>query len=165
SGQPVLSAPPTMAPNGTAAPAATTAAATAPAATVAPTGNTAPTANPGTGVTAASTAEPTSEPEAPAESGQPGDLPPGPRATVAAKLGPAYAAADQVASFEEGQALAPNVLQAFAALAPEEIAVLPAQMQFYLPTVSCNALRDRPLAAIIQPDQEIVACSGDGQKY
>src|SRR5262249_39929995 len=34
-----------------------------------------------------------------------------------------------------------------------------------VPTVSCNALRDRPLAAIIQPDQEIVACSGDGQKY
>jgi preprotein translocase subunit SecD len=115
--------------------------------------------------------DPTSEPNGPTgptgptESGQPGDLSPGPRASVAAKLGPAYAAADQVASFEEGQALPANVLQAFAALSPEEIAVLPEQMQLYVPTVSCDALRARPLAAIVQPDQEIVACDGDGRKY
>jgi preprotein translocase subunit SecD len=111
------------------------------------------------------TSHPTNQPNDRTESGQPDDLASGPRAAIAAKLGPAYAAADQVSSFEEGQALAPNVLQAFAALTPPEIAALPEQMQLYVPTVSCDALRDRPLAAIVQPDQEIVACDGDGQKY
>jgi len=157
------------APGGTPAPGATQ----APGGIPAPGGTPAPggLATPGANTAPGSDMDPTSEPNGPTgptgptDSGQPGDLSPGPRASVAAKLGPAYAAADQVASFEEGQALPANVLQAFAALSPEEIAVLPEQMQLYVPTVSCDALRARPLAAIVQPDQEIVACDGDGRKY
>jgi preprotein translocase subunit SecD len=56
-------------------------------------------------------------------------------------------------------------LQAIAALSPAEIAVLPEHIQLYVPTVSCDALHDRPAQAIIQPDAQIVACDGDGQKY
>jgi preprotein translocase subunit SecD len=139
-----------------------------------------PTAGPAAGPTAGPAAGPTThgpttngpttngppqpEPADPTASGQPSGLP-GPRAAVAAKLGPAYAAADEVTSFAEGQALAPNVLQAFAALSSREVAVLPEQMQLYVPTISCDVLNDRPANATTQPDIAIVACSGDGQKY
>src|SRR5690348_7952252 len=125
----------------------------------------APTGQPTAQPTGQPTGQPTEQPGDPSESGQPDELASAPRAAVAAKLGPAYTAADQITSFDQGQALAPNVLQAFAALTPAEVAVLPEQMQLYVPSVSCDTLHNRPADAITQPDTEIVTCSGDGQKY
>ncbi|MBQ1028310.1 protein translocase subunit SecD [Micromonospora sp. C95] len=51
-------------------------------------------------------------------------------------------------------------LRPFAELSGREVAVLPAQMQFNVPTISCAQLDDRPPASISDPEQQVVACEG-----
>ncbi|WBB46521.1 protein translocase subunit SecD [Verrucosispora sp. WMMA2044] len=51
-------------------------------------------------------------------------------------------------------------LKPFAELSGREVAVLPAQMQFNVPTISCAQLDDRPPASISDPEQQVVACEG-----
>ncbi|MFG3421522.1 protein translocase subunit SecD [Micromonospora sp. NPDC047730] len=56
-------------------------------------------------------------------------------------------------------------LKPFAALDPREVAVLPAQMQFNVPQISCAQLDKRPPASISAPDQQVVACEDGAAKY
>ena len=51
-------------------------------------------------------------------------------------------------------------LKPFADLTGREVAVLPAQMQFNVPTISCLQLDDRPPASISNTEQPAVACEG-----
>ncbi|SFC89386.1 preprotein translocase subunit SecD [Micromonospora sediminimaris] len=51
-------------------------------------------------------------------------------------------------------------LKPFGELSGREVAVLPAQMQFNVPTISCAQLDDRPPASISDPEQQVVACEG-----
>ncbi|MFG1654237.1 protein translocase subunit SecD [Micromonospora sp. NPDC049275] len=56
-------------------------------------------------------------------------------------------------------------LKPFSALSPQEVAVLPAQMQFNVPTISCAQLDKRPPASISAEKQQVVACEGGASKY
>ncbi|MFV2100663.1 protein translocase subunit SecD [Micromonospora sp. LOL_024] len=51
-------------------------------------------------------------------------------------------------------------LKPFADLNGREVAVLPAQMQFNVPTIGCPQLDERPPASISDPEQQAVACEG-----
>ncbi|WBB52225.1 protein translocase subunit SecD [Verrucosispora sp. WMMD573] len=51
-------------------------------------------------------------------------------------------------------------LKPFGELSGREVAVLPAQMQFNVPTIGCAQLDDRPPASISDPEQQVVACEG-----
>ncbi|WP_341720324.1 protein translocase subunit SecD [Micromonospora sp. FIMYZ51] len=51
-------------------------------------------------------------------------------------------------------------LKPFGELTGREVAVLPAQMQFNVPTISCVQLDDRPPASISNPEEQVVACEG-----
>jgi preprotein translocase subunit SecD len=46
----------------------------------------------------------------------------------------------------------------FATLTPEEVAVLPAAIQFNVPTISCEQLDKRPPGAIDDPNAQVVSC-------
>ncbi|NJP33862.1 protein translocase subunit SecD [Micromonospora thermarum] len=56
-------------------------------------------------------------------------------------------------------------LKPFASLSGREVAVLPAQMQFNVPQITCAQLDDRPPASISAPDQQVVACEDGALKY
>ncbi|MBB5825636.1 preprotein translocase subunit SecD [Micromonospora carbonacea subsp. aurantiaca] len=56
-------------------------------------------------------------------------------------------------------------LKPFGALSPREIAVLPAEMQFNVPTITCAQLDQRPPASIKDEKQKAVACEDGVQKY
>ncbi|RIV37813.1 protein translocase subunit SecD [Micromonospora radicis] len=55
-------------------------------------------------------------------------------------------------------------LKPFAELTGREVAVLPAQMQFNVPTISCLQLDDRPPASISDPEQQVVSCEAGSIK-
>ncbi|MEV4628645.1 protein translocase subunit SecD [Micromonospora sp. NPDC049523] len=85
------------------------------------------------------------------------------RAAVQQKVG---AAAWQAASALQAPAdltTDPTLLETlkpFGTLTGREVAVLPAAMQFNVPTVSCELLEQRPAASISAVDQQVVACEG-----
>lgn len=56
-------------------------------------------------------------------------------------------------------------LKPFGALTPREVAVLPAQMQFNVPTIGCAQLDKRPPASISDPKQQVVSCEDGASKY
>ncbi|SBV26654.1 preprotein translocase subunit SecD [Micromonospora krabiensis] len=56
-------------------------------------------------------------------------------------------------------------LKPFGTLSPQEVAVLPAQMQFNVPTIGCAQLDKRPPASISDPNQQAVACEDGAAKY
>ncbi|MGC4854017.1 protein translocase subunit SecD [Micromonospora sp. DT4] len=56
-------------------------------------------------------------------------------------------------------------LKPFSALSPQEVAVLPAQMQFNVPTIGCAQLDKRPPASISDPKQQVVSCEDGASKY
>ncbi|MFE9193891.1 protein translocase subunit SecD [Micromonospora sp. NPDC007208] len=56
-------------------------------------------------------------------------------------------------------------LKPFGTLSPQEVAVLPAQMQFNVPTIGCAQLDKRPPASISDPKQQVVACEDGASKY
>ncbi|MDG4809188.1 protein translocase subunit SecD [Micromonospora sp. WMMD1120] len=56
-------------------------------------------------------------------------------------------------------------LKPFGTLTPQEVAVLPAQMQFNVPTIGCAQLDKRPPASISDPKQQVVACEDGASKY
>ncbi|MFR9775208.1 protein translocase subunit SecD [Micromonospora sp. MS34] len=89
------------------------------------------------------------------------------RKVVEQKVGPAaWAAASGLtapADLTADPSLAEK-LKPFAALSPEEIAVLPVDMQFNVPTISCAQLDKRPAASIKDEKQKAVACEA-GAKY
>ncbi len=55
-------------------------------------------------------------------------------------------------------------LKPFGTLTPQEIAVLPVEMQFNVPTITCTQLDARPAASIKDEKQKAVACES-GAKY
>ncbi|WP_174536508.1 protein translocase subunit SecD [Micromonospora chalcea] len=55
-------------------------------------------------------------------------------------------------------------LKPFGTLTPQEIAVLPVEMQFNVPTITCAQLDKRPAASIKDEKQKAVACES-GAKY
>ncbi|WP_406076333.1 protein translocase subunit SecD [Micromonospora sp. NBC_00858] len=56
-------------------------------------------------------------------------------------------------------------LKPFGTLSPQEVAVLPAQMQFNVPTIGCAQLDKRPPASISDPKQQAVSCEDGASKY
>ncbi|MDG4780563.1 protein translocase subunit SecD [Micromonospora sp. WMMD961] len=56
-------------------------------------------------------------------------------------------------------------LKPFGTLTPQEVAVLPAQMQFNVPTIGCEQLDKRPPASISDPKQQVVSCEDGASKY
>lgn len=56
-------------------------------------------------------------------------------------------------------------LKPFGTLTPREVAVLPAQMQFNVPTIGCEQLDKRPPASISDPKQQVVSCEDGASKY
>lgn len=56
-------------------------------------------------------------------------------------------------------------LKPFGTLTPEDVAVLPAQMQFNVPTIGCAQLDKRPPASISDPKQQVVSCEDGASKY
>ncbi|MEO3928133.1 protein translocase subunit SecD [Micromonosporaceae bacterium B7E4] len=89
------------------------------------------------------------------------------RAAVEQKVGAeAWAAATALqapADFSADPALAEK-LKPFADLTPQEIRVLPAGIQFNVPTITCEKLDKRPPGSIKESDQQVVACESGQQK-
>ncbi|WP_406084943.1 protein translocase subunit SecD [Micromonospora zamorensis] len=56
-------------------------------------------------------------------------------------------------------------LKPFGTLSPQEVAVLPAQMQFNVPTIGCAQLDARPPASISDAKQQVVSCEDGASKY
>ncbi|MEU0552360.1 protein translocase subunit SecD [Micromonospora sp. NPDC005979] len=56
-------------------------------------------------------------------------------------------------------------LKPFSTLNPQEVGVLPAQMQFNVPTIGCAQLDKRPPASISDPKQQVVSCEDGASKY
>jgi preprotein translocase subunit SecD len=77
---------------------------------------------------------------------------------VWAKVGPDAAAAAQALTAAPDEATG-AILEPFSTLKPEEVALLPATVQFYVPQITCKALDSRPPGAVQQPDIEVAACS------
>ncbi|MBO4204946.1 protein translocase subunit SecD [Micromonospora echinofusca] len=90
------------------------------------------------------------------------------RKAVQAKVGAAaWAAASGLqapADFSQNPALA-GTLKPFGTLTGREVAVLPVEMQFNVPTVSCKQLDERPPASVADPKQKVVACEDGVSKY
>ncbi|MBE1491436.1 SecDF P1 head subdomain-containing protein [Plantactinospora soyae] len=115
-------------------------------------------------------------PPATGATGTPSSPPPetGPPPTleqVIAKLGPAYEVAQSFARSlsppEQAGALTTHVLAPFAVLSPAEVAVLPAEVRYAVPTVTCTQLLARPAEAADAADQRSAACdrSSPSNKY
>jgi preprotein translocase subunit SecD len=77
---------------------------------------------------------------------------------VWAKVGPDAAAAAQALTAAPDEATS-LILEPFGTLKPEEVALLPATVQFYLPQITCETLDARPPGAVQQADIEVTACS------
>ncbi|WP_446219788.1 protein translocase subunit SecD [Micromonospora sp. IBHARD004] len=88
------------------------------------------------------------------------------RKAVEQKVGPAaWAAASGLkapADVSADPSLAEK-LKPFGALSPQEIAVLPVDMQFNVPTITCAQLDKRPPASIKDEKQQAVACESGGK--
>jgi preprotein translocase subunit SecD len=81
------------------------------------------------------------------------------RAEVAAKLGPLYQyAATQIKSPTDVTPEVAAGLQPFSQLSPDEVAALPPNVQFNVPTISCRMLDNRPVGSVLSPDEQVVAC-------
>lgn len=76
---------------------------------------------------------------------------------VWAKVGPDAATAAQSLTAAPDAATG-ALLEPFGALAPEEVALLPATVQFFIPQITCETLDSRPPGAVQQPDIEVTAC-------
>jgi preprotein translocase subunit SecD len=144
-------------PSGSAAPGATAAPSATPSAGgqggMAPT----PTPTPTAGATSAPAATPSAS--APPVSQSVEEQ----RAAVQQKVGPAaWQAANALqapADLTQDPTLL-DTLKPFGTLSGSEIAVLPAAMQFNVPTITCDLLGQRPPASISNKDEQVVSCNG-----
>jgi preprotein translocase subunit SecD len=149
--------PPSAAPSGapSAAPSGSAPAVTAPSATPSSGGQ-----GGGVPAQAPSPSAPAPAPSAPAEA--PAQTPDqeAQRAAVQKKVGAAaWAAASKLTDpVDVSQPAAAKAYEKFATLTPAEVNVLPAQMQFNVPTISCEQLDNRPPGAIDDPKAQVVSC-------
>ena len=68
----------------------------------------------------------------------------------------------QIAENEQAMAY----LAGFGELTSEEVAVLPADVQFNVPTITCDQLKSRPYGAVGAPNDKVAACDAEGEtKY
>jgi preprotein translocase subunit SecD len=58
---------------------------------------------------------------------------------------------------------APQLIAAVQRLTPQEIAVLPASVQFNVPQITCAKLNGRPPGSVDTPDAEVVACDSSSK--
>ena len=87
-------------------------------------------------------------------------------AAVEKKLGATWTMAEQyLSAIQSGQADPSNpdastiaAFADFAKLSPDEVAVLPPAVQYYIPTVQCSQLNARQPGSISDPKQQVVAC-------
>jgi preprotein translocase subunit SecD len=88
---------------------------------------------------------------------------------VQAKLGAAYTTAANIdaASVASAATATPNPsLDAFKELTPAEVAVLPYNIQFVVPQITCEMLNLRPAGSVQDPATRAVACEkSGGYKY
>ncbi|MGC9668553.1 protein translocase subunit SecD [Planosporangium sp. 12N6] len=90
------------------------------------------------------------------------------REAVIAKLGPAYQAAQTIQSPDQVNPQMLETLKPFGQLSADEVAALPADIQFNVPTITCKQLNGREPGSISDPKQPVVACgqgTGAGTKY
>ncbi|MBT8225931.1 MAG: protein translocase subunit SecD [Dactylosporangium sp.] len=93
------------------------------------------------------------------------------REAVITKLGELYSLAQQLPDPDDSQPLDEQyvaMLAPFGQLTAEEVAVLPADIQFRVPTISCKQLTERPAGAVADSEQKVVACEtrgGDSTKH
>jgi preprotein translocase subunit SecD len=91
------------------------------------------------------------------------------RDKVIAKLGPAYQAAQSIQSPDSVDPTVLAMLKPFEDLTPAEVAVLPADIQYNVPTITCNKqLNARDPGSISTINQQVVACgteNGGPVKY
>ncbi|MEU7848087.1 protein translocase subunit SecD [Micromonospora parva] len=181
SGSGVAEAPPaaTPAPSGSAAP--TGSATPSGAATPTPTGSAAPkvSSSPSGGQGGMAPASPSATPSASTSASPSAAAPTASSEPVPASLEEQRKAVEQKVGAAAWQAA--NGLQApadltadpslaeklkpFGTLSPQEVAVLPAQMQFNVPTIGCAQLDQRPPASISDPKQQVVSCEDGASKY
>jgi preprotein translocase subunit SecD len=152
------SASPSTAPSGSASPKPATSASASPKASPAASGQ---------GGGSAATPTPSASAPAPAASASPQPvLDPNDAAALAAikaKVGEqAYAAAEALTAPVADPAGAAQ-FEKFGKLTANEVAILPAKIQFNVPQIGCEQLDHRPVGSISDPKQQAVACSR-GQK-
>ncbi|AEV87413.1 preprotein translocase subunit SecD [Actinoplanes sp. SE50] len=83
------------------------------------------------------------------------------RAAIAKKVGPAIWAQAQRLTAPVELSTDPKAglpYKPFSTLSPAEVAALSPQMQFNVPTISCDQLNQRPNGSIDDPAQPVVAC-------
>ncbi|MEV8515686.1 protein translocase subunit SecD [Dactylosporangium sp. NPDC051484] len=153
-----------------ASPSAPTSGSASPAASASHSGSASPSATP-SGSSAAPSATPSGSSAAAAASATPSEsVAPDiatQRAAVQKKLGDtvwAAALAEQAPVDVNQDPSKAELYKGFKALTPEEVAVLPASMQFDIPFVTCDKLDHRPVGSIRDEKQPVVAC-GQGAKY
>jgi preprotein translocase subunit SecD len=54
-----------------------------------------------------------------------------------------------------------TALEPFRKLTPEEIAILPVDIQFYVPQITCDKLNSRPPGSIVDMNQQAVSCEAN----
>lgn len=88
-------------------------------------------------------------------------------AAVQAKLGPAYQVAGRLTDPGQVDPAQLAALAPFGRLTPDEVATLPATMQYAVPAVTCAQLNGRAPGTIDDPAATVVACerTGDQSKY
>jgi preprotein translocase subunit SecD len=168
------SAAPSAAPSGSAAPSASTG-------TKAPsvTGSTAPSTAASAGGQGGGEPDPSASASAPAAAASPTPAPSASaapvtadiaaqRAAIAKKVGAAaWAAASKLTDPPDlSQDPTAGVPYAkFLALTPEEVNALSPEMQYNVPTISCDQLSKRPNGAIDAPKEKVVACESGAKMY
>lgn len=84
------------------------------------------------------------------------------REQVINKLGnTALSAASQLQDPSQAAQYPEEVLAPFSTLTGEEVAVLPASMQFAVPQISCAKLNQRPAGSISKAEEQVVGCGDD----
>jgi preprotein translocase subunit SecD len=78
---------------------------------------------------------------------------------VAAKLGPAYNIGKSIVDPSQVNAQTLTALAPFGQLTGQEVATLPTQMQYAIPTITCRQLNARPRTSLRDPLHELVACA------
>jgi preprotein translocase subunit SecD len=84
------------------------------------------------------------------------------RAAVIAKLGPAYELAKQIQSPDQVNPQMLPLFKPFSTLTGDEVAALPADIQYNVPEISCKQLNARTPGAISDPKQPVIACGSEG---
>ncbi|MBV1850359.1 protein translocase subunit SecD [Catellatospora tritici] len=84
-------------------------------------------------------------------------------AQVQAKVGKAAWDAAKALTAVPTDAAAIQALKPFADLSPNEVGVLPTEIQFYVPQVTCDKLDGRVAGSIRDASKKVVACDGVGK--